>query len=139
MWAHTRTTTHTYAFSRTCPLFFFYTKISLRAEFAMNISVQVYSLTASAYFNGTQMYLKKHYNSLNTYIIILSQSDSEKVRPAFGLRNVSENFGVQILNNLNSAKNTPMQALYTLLKTHSLTTYFNTVHKMCPGVARSTA
>ena len=33
---------------------------------------------------------------------------------ALGLLSVSENFGVEILNDVNSAKNTPMQALCTL-------------------------
>jgi len=31
---------------------FFYTKISLRADFTIDINVQVYSLETSAYFNG---------------------------------------------------------------------------------------
>lgn len=47
---------------------------------------------------------------------------------------------MQIFNNLKSAKNVPMQALYsTRYLIQALTAYFNTVHKMQPGVAHSTA
>jgi len=95
--------------------FFFYIKIYLRADFTIDTNVQVYSFTASAYFKGTKNVKKKYfYDSLNTYIIYCHSPIQKNTRPAFGLRNVSENLGVQILNSLNSAKNTPMQALYTL-------------------------